>query len=32
MEDTLVRVLVVLGACEIMVLLLTWYGSGPDDG
>jgi len=30
-DDLLVRTLVALGSCEVMVLLLAWYTSEPED-
>jgi hypothetical protein len=31
MDDILVKILVVAGSCEVIVLLLTWYMGEPDD-
>jgi hypothetical protein len=31
-DDILVKFLVLLGSCEVLVLVLTWYACEPDDG
>jgi hypothetical protein len=30
-DDLLLKILVVAGSCEVMVLMLTWYLCDPDD-
>jgi hypothetical protein len=30
-DDLLVKILVVVGSCEVMVLMLTWYLCDSDD-
>jgi hypothetical protein len=31
-DDLLLKILVVAGSCEVMVLVLTWYFGDPDEG
>ena len=31
MDDILLKLLVVIGSCEVMVLVLTWYLCDSDD-